>query len=86
MQHDDHIWLTVLGEAWAIRAIEPDRETFHLWRGYEPDLEYLTVQLKKMNHAAYAEMAAAWLKYPVVLDYYRLNPPSDEATDRVAEP
>ena len=37
-QHDDHIWLTVDGEAWAIRYI--DRPFIGLWRGYWPNLGY----------------------------------------------
>jgi hypothetical protein len=43
-QHDDHVWVVVRGESWAIRAI--DREPMmvvHLWRGYEPDLEYSSI-------------------------------------------
>lgn len=59
-QHDDHIWLTLLGEAWAIRAIEGD--IIWLWRGYQPDIEHMSVHWPKYSHVASAEKAAAWLK------------------------
>jgi hypothetical protein len=62
-QHDDHIWLSVRGEGWAIRAIEREHEAmiFHLWRGYEPDLEFATVEFTETNWPAYCEAAAALL-------------------------
>jgi hypothetical protein len=41
-QHDDHIWLTLFGTAWAIQAIE--WPVIYFWRGYAPNLEYLTVE------------------------------------------
>jgi hypothetical protein len=63
-QHDDHIWLTVRGEGWAIRAIEREHDSmiFHLWRGYEPDLEYLVVEMSKPNWPAYCEAASRMLR------------------------
>jgi hypothetical protein len=59
-QHDDHIWLTVNSEAWAIRAIE--WPIIFLWRGYEPNLEYSAVEMSRFNAEAYADKAVAMLK------------------------
>ncbi|HEY7415671.1 MAG TPA: hypothetical protein VH593_10805 [Ktedonobacteraceae bacterium] len=41
-QHDDHIWLVVAGESWAIHSIQRKAgyTRLNLWRGYEPNLEY----------------------------------------------
>ena len=65
-QHDDHIWLTVLGGAWAIKAmVRLDHQNMlvmHLWRGYEPDLAYMTVALTNYDWAAYCDAAAALLR------------------------
>jgi hypothetical protein len=43
MQHDDHIWLTAGGSAWAILRVHRSNGRayrFDLWRGYKPDLEF----------------------------------------------
>jgi hypothetical protein len=62
-QHDDHIWLTVNGEAWAIRAIErPDSWVFRLWRGYYPELEFLSVEVKSPDWDSYCEAAIKMLR------------------------
>lgn len=50
-QYDDHIWLTVNGEAWAIKSINrrsdwPQGIVLHLWRGYAPDLEFLNIWIR----------------------------------------
>lgn len=55
-QHDDHIWLTVSGSAWAIKAIR--WPTIYLWRGYEPKLEYAVVDMSEFNADAYCDRAA----------------------------
>lgn len=59
-QHDDHIWLTVYGEAWAIRAMS--WPYILLWRGYEPDLEFAVIHMSGFCQEAYCEKAAALLK------------------------
>lgn len=59
-QHDDHIWLTVCGEAWAIQALE--WPIVFLWRGYEPNLEYFAVEISNFDADAYADKALAMLK------------------------
>jgi hypothetical protein len=59
-QHDDHIWLTVDGEAWAIMAINrfpPDVVVFYLWRGYQPNLDYRVVECTNYDWAGYCEAA-----------------------------
>ncbi|WFU43592.1 hypothetical protein QA640_14800 [Bradyrhizobium sp. CB82] len=63
-QHDDHIWLTVRGEAWAIRRIRG--RTFHLWRGYEPNLEFCAVDILDPDWDAYCAAAVELLRkqYP----------------------
>jgi hypothetical protein len=58
-QHDDHIWLTWMGEGWAIRRIE--YPIIHLWRGYEPDLEYSAIDVSKVDWDAYCRMAVQML-------------------------
>lgn len=58
-QHDDHIWLTVHGEAWAIRAMH--WPVIWLWRGYWPDLEYTVVRLDNFNSDHYADAAVAMM-------------------------
>jgi hypothetical protein len=64
-QHDDHIWLTVNSEAWAIRAIERSNPwVFHLWRGYYPELEFLSVEMKSPDWDSYCEAAIKMLHRP----------------------
>jgi hypothetical protein len=58
-QHDDHIWLTVGGEAWAIKWIH--WPFIGLWRGYAPDLEFNYVDMSKFNTDSYVARAAARL-------------------------
>jgi hypothetical protein len=58
-QHDDHIWLTVGGEAWAIKRISGP--LIQLWRGYEPELEYAVVDMSGFNADAYAAEATQLL-------------------------
>jgi hypothetical protein len=63
MQHDDHIWLTAAGEGWAIERIEDGAQGTRvcLWRGYEPNLDRVTVRWPKTHWPAYAERAATLL-------------------------
>ena len=63
-QHDDHCWLNVRGEGWAIRRIERAGSItwrIHLWRGYEPDLEFCCVELENFDIRAYSDAAARLL-------------------------
>jgi hypothetical protein len=62
-QHDDHTWMTVMGQGWAIRRIERVNKTitFHLWRGYAPHLEFKFVQMVDPDWEAYCEAAVAML-------------------------
>jgi hypothetical protein len=62
-QHDDHIWLVVGGKAWAIYAIEHDDViwSFHLWRGYYPDLEERTLIMINPDWDNYCECAIEML-------------------------
>jgi len=59
-QHDDHIWLTVRGEGWAVHRIE-NETTFILWRGYAPDLEYEWVVWPKWWWKRYVKAAVRML-------------------------
>jgi hypothetical protein len=63
-QHDDHIWLVLHGECWAIHSIEREHDEtyFLLWRGYAPLLEFQTVVLTKTDWPAYCEMASQMLQ------------------------
>jgi hypothetical protein len=61
-QHDDHIWLKVMGEDWAIRAIDHQNSIFYLWRGYHPDFEFLDVQIINVDWNAYCEAAVGMLR------------------------
>jgi len=54
-QHDDHIWLTLQGENWAIAAI--CWPFIALWRGYDPDIEYHMVMMVDFDAEAYADAA-----------------------------
>jgi hypothetical protein len=58
-QHDDHIWLTAAGEAWAIRAIRGER--IYLWRGYAPNLQYCILEWPPVHWSHYADHAAQLL-------------------------
>ena len=59
-QHDDHVWLTVSGEGWAIRKMR--WPIVWLWRGYEPSLEYLSVDLSEFDADGYCDKAIELLK------------------------
>ncbi|HEY7417412.1 MAG TPA: hypothetical protein VH593_19670 [Ktedonobacteraceae bacterium] len=63
-QHDDHIWLTVNGRAWAIRAIIRTRHhyIFQLWRGYSPNLEHIAIECINVDWEAYCEAAIEMLR------------------------
>ena len=54
-QHDDHIWITVAGEAWAIFSIRRNR--FLLWRGYSPNLEFMVMGVEHVDWESYCEKA-----------------------------
>lgn len=60
LQHDDHIWLTVLGEGWAIRKLTPT--CIYLWRGYITNLQYCEIDITRVNWTAYCDKAVAMLK------------------------
>lgn len=60
LQHDDHIWLTVGGDAWAIQSIHGP--LIMLWRGYAPHLEYAMVDVANVDWAAYCACAEARLR------------------------
>ena len=64
-QHDDHIWLTVYGEPWAIRRLSHiygGEMVFYLWRGYEPKLEYLNIIRADTSWEDYCNAAVAMLE------------------------
>jgi hypothetical protein len=50
-QHDDHIWLVVKGEAWAIQAIK--MPIIYLWRGYMPNCEYNAIDMSDFDYDLY---------------------------------
>ena len=58
-QHDDHIWLTVNGDAWAIYSLHGDVAV--LWRGYEPDLEFSRLDMSRVDWDSYTRKAVALL-------------------------
>lgn len=61
-QHDHHIWLTVYGENWAIHRIgRGARLMFYLWRGYEPNLQFLTIEMAEPDWDGYCAAAVAML-------------------------
>jgi hypothetical protein len=60
VQADDHCWLTVRQEAWAIRGVED--KTLHLWRGWAPNLEYLTIDLSRARWGPYCDKAVEFLR------------------------
>lgn len=71
LQHDDHIWLTILGEAWAIQAIHRypgEAYLFRLWRGYEPNLEFTDMVLTNTNWERYCVACVAVMhkEYPEI--------------------
>jgi hypothetical protein len=62
MQQDDHIWLTIAGEGWAIRAIH--RSIFYLWRGdfWSGTLELQTVDVADVDWDMYCDRAVKLLE------------------------
>lgn len=58
-QHDDHCWLNVNGEGWAIRQMR--WPVIWLWRGYWPNIEYSIVQMENVNVELYCAKAVARL-------------------------
>jgi len=55
-QHDDHIWLTAGGSAWAIEWICGD--IIGLWRGHWPNLEFSLLNVSKVNWESYCKKCA----------------------------
>jgi hypothetical protein len=49
-QHDDHCWLCADG-MWAIHSMR--WPLVLLWRGYDPDIEYMLMDLSKVDWDAY---------------------------------
>ena len=73
-QHNDHIWITVDGQNWAIHSRVGNE--FRLWRGYQPNLEYRVVRLvdpdwERYCQAAVDMLAARWPPAPIS------DPPGD---------
>jgi hypothetical protein len=58
-QHDDHIWLTVNGEAWAIYQMK--WPNIWLWRGYYPNLQFTMVNMTEFDAKKYCDMAVKLL-------------------------
>jgi hypothetical protein len=60
-QHDDHIWLTVLGGAWAIRRIYRNSlgeiDCIDLWRGYHPNIETCRLMINDWDWPRYCDAA-----------------------------
>jgi hypothetical protein len=50
-QHDDHIWLCVNGEMWAIRFMR--WPIIYFWRGYSPNLEFCAVEMSEFRPDEY---------------------------------
>lgn len=64
-QHDDHVWITVFGESWAIECImrgPGNTLILDLWRGYEPDLERLSIEVANFDAEAYCAAAVEMLE------------------------
>jgi hypothetical protein len=59
-QADDHIWLTVGGEAWAIHSIY--QPIVFLWRGYSPNIELNAIDLSKVDWESYYKKCAEMLE------------------------
>jgi hypothetical protein len=64
-QHDDHIWLTVGGRAWAIYAM--NGTDICLWRGYHPYIEYSYLDISKVDWESYHRKALKIL-FPEIED------------------
>jgi hypothetical protein len=60
MQHDDHIWLTVGGSAWAIQFIQPP--IIYLWRGFYPDFEFSAVDVRNVDWDLYVALCVKMLQ------------------------
>jgi hypothetical protein len=63
-QHDDHTWLVFMGEAWAIERMvrNGNNYLFHLWRGYWPNLQRLTIEMEDPDWNDYCKFASAMLQ------------------------
>jgi hypothetical protein len=59
-QHDDHIWLTAGGEAWAIYHIR--LPLLYLWRGYYPNIEYSILDISQVDWESYTQKAVKQLQ------------------------
>jgi hypothetical protein len=54
-QHNDHTWVTLDGEGWAIKAIMEIKghRIFCLWRGYYPLIQETLVDVTTLHTAEY---------------------------------
>lgn len=59
---DDHCWLTVAGDGWAIRRWRPP--ILYLWRGYRPRLQFTVVDTSNVDWEEYCRRAELLLKAP----------------------
>jgi hypothetical protein len=76
LQHDDHIWLTVGGKAWAIHGVDGD--LIHLWRGFYPYIQYAMLDISNVNWESYHQKAIDLLYPPLEA----LKHPSPQDTQR----
>lgn len=58
-QHDDHIWLSIYDQAWAIHSIR--WPAIVVWRGYWPALEFNIFDGSSVNWPAYCDQAVKLL-------------------------
>jgi hypothetical protein len=58
VQHDDHCWLCADG-MWAIHSKRGDLVL--LWRGFEPHIEWMLMDLSKMDWESYTNKALEML-------------------------
>lgn len=64
-QYDDHVWMVVRGEAWAIRSIVrfgPNFMKINMWRGHAPNLEFQKVWVFNPDWESYCTEAAKMLE------------------------
>lgn len=57
---DDHCWIVVAGETWAIRRWRPP--ILYLWRGYHPHLQYSVFDTSGVDWEVYANNAVELLE------------------------
>lgn len=63
-QYDDHVWLDINGEEWAIERIErfgPAHFRMALWRVADEGVEYQWVDFRHVDWSPYVEAASAVL-------------------------